>query len=136
MDPSDRTEGFTEESRAGEVNVSLAPTCAAILDHLEGDEELVQLLARAWLGEVGRVLSEAARGIREDDAELVNRSAHSLKGSAGIFSALRVVERAHLLEQSTAHHLIPSEATALLADLEEAANALSRPLRQSLDELG
>ena len=111
-----------------------APSRAAMLDQTEGDLDLLRVLAASWIGQVDALLSEAERGIDEDEADTTMRAAHTIKGAAGVFAADWLVERAARLEQVTKDGAVPPEARALLAEVTTGSNALTATLQGVLDE--
>jgi HPt (histidine-containing phosphotransfer) domain-containing protein len=64
-----------------------------------GDENLLREIVGAFLDEHPRRMDELRRGIDIPDFELLNRAAHTIKGSMRYFSASAVFDRAFALEQ-------------------------------------
>ncbi|MEX2175832.1 MAG: response regulator [Pirellulaceae bacterium] len=64
-----------------------------------GDHALLRDIVDAFLEENPRRLDEIRKAIDQADYELLNRAAHTIKGSMRYFSAHRVYERALALEQ-------------------------------------
>ena len=95
----------------------------AALETCGGDHALLRDIVEAFLEEQPRRLAEIRRGIDERDFELLNRAAHTVKGSMRYFSAQGVYERALALEQLGASHTVEG------ADLEV------RRLEQELEKL-
>jgi CheY-like chemotaxis protein/HPt (histidine-containing phosphotransfer) domain-containing protein len=95
----------------------------AALETCAGDHALLRDVVEAFLEEQPRRLAEIRRGIQEQDFELLNRAAHTVKGSMRYFSAPRVYERALILEQMGASQTLEG------ADLEV------RLLEQELEKL-
>jgi two-component system, sensor histidine kinase and response regulator len=69
-----------------------------ILAHFEGDAELVRELAEIFLRECPRLLHDLRAAIQNADAQALERSAHSLKGSVGNFSVSMAHTSANQLE--------------------------------------
>lgn len=69
------------------------------LDRVGGDSELLAEVARLFLMDSPRSMGEIRKAIDEGDAKLLEREAHSLKGSASNFGAQPVVDAALALEQ-------------------------------------
>jgi len=69
------------------------------LETCGGDHALLRDIVEAFLEEQPRRLAEIRRGIDQPDFELLNRAAHTVKGSMRYFSAQGVYERALALEQ-------------------------------------
>lgn len=74
------------------VNLQLA------MERVGGDEELLQQVARLFLDDCPRALSEIRAAIDRGDAKRLEREAHSLKGSVANFGAQPVVNAALDLE--------------------------------------
>jgi HPt (histidine-containing phosphotransfer) domain-containing protein len=64
-----------------------------------GDHALLRDIVDAFLDEHPRRMDEIRRGIDGPDFELLNRAAHTIKGSMRYFSASAVFDRAFALEQ-------------------------------------
>ncbi len=64
-----------------------------------GDHALLHDIVDAFLDEHSRRMDEIRRGIDGPDFELLNRAAHTIKGSMRYFSASAVFDRAFALEQ-------------------------------------
>jgi CheY-like chemotaxis protein/HPt (histidine-containing phosphotransfer) domain-containing protein len=95
----------------------------AALETCGGDHALLRDIVEAFLEEQPRRLTEIRRGIDEGDFELLNRAAHTVKGSMRYFSAQGVYERALALEQMGASHTV------------EGAELEVRLLEQELEKL-
>ncbi len=95
----------------------------AALETCGGDHALLRDIVEAFLEEQPRRLAEIRRGIEQYDFELLNRAAHTVKGSMRYFSAQGVHDRALALEQLGASHSVAG------ADLEV------RLLEQELEKL-
>ncbi len=69
------------------------------LERVGGDRELLQEVARLFLDDAARSLGEIEAAIAAGNAKLLEREAHSLKGSVANFGADPVVKAALALEQ-------------------------------------
>jgi CheY-like chemotaxis protein len=69
-----------------------------ILAHFDGDAELVRELAEIFLRECPRLLADIRAAIQSSDAQALQHSAHSLKGSVGNFSTSMAHTSANQLE--------------------------------------
>jgi CheY-like chemotaxis protein/HPt (histidine-containing phosphotransfer) domain-containing protein/anti-sigma regulatory factor (Ser/Thr protein kinase) len=108
-------------SRNSEPETSIIDWSAA-LETCGGDHALLRDIVEAFLEEEPRRLAEIRRGISERDFELLNRAAHTVKGSMRYFSAQRVYERAFALEQMGAGETLEGadlEVTLLEQELEK-----------------
>ena len=95
----------------------------AALETCGGDHALLRDIVEAFLEEQPRRVAEIRRGIDEQDFELLNRAAHTVKGSMRYFGAQRVYERAMALEQLGASRTV------------EGADLQVRFLEQELEKL-
>jgi CheY-like chemotaxis protein len=69
------------------------------LARMDGDEALLNDLAKLFLEESPRMLEAIAQAVAEKDAERLQRAAHSLKGSVATFSAQDALAAALKLER-------------------------------------
>jgi CheY-like chemotaxis protein/HPt (histidine-containing phosphotransfer) domain-containing protein len=97
-----------------------------------GDASQVRLLAQTLLDECGRLMNDIRHGIASNDARLVQRSAHTLRGSADVFESAPVVEIAAKLEAMGREATLEG-ANAALADLEVHVNQLESELTAVLN---
>ena len=72
---------------------------ALALERLGGDEELLQEVAKLFLEEYPGLMAEIREGIEIQDANRVERAAHSLKGSVANFASEAAWEAAFALEK-------------------------------------
>ena len=70
----------------------------AALAYMDGDKALFHELVIVFLEESTNQINQARAGIANGDAKLVERSAHSIKGSASTFAAKRSAEAARHVE--------------------------------------
>lgn len=73
--------------------------CAVALERLGGDEELLREVAGLFLDEYPMLMDEIRTAAASGDAELLQRAAHSMKGSVSNFGADGVYQAAFALEQ-------------------------------------
>jgi two-component system sensor histidine kinase/response regulator len=64
-----------------------------------GDRHLLQEVATAFVEHLPALLAELDLGLSRGDADVIQRAAHSLKGSVGNFAHTRSFELALRLEQ-------------------------------------
>jgi two-component system sensor histidine kinase/response regulator len=95
----------------------------AALETCGGDHALLRDIVEAFLEEQPRRVAEIRRGIEQGDFELLNRAAHTVKGSMRYFGAQGVYERALALEQLGASRSLDD------------ANLEVRGLEQELEKL-
>jgi two-component system, sensor histidine kinase and response regulator len=72
---------------------------AAGLQRVEGDRELLEEISRIFADECPKILAEIRHAFDTSDAPLLDRLAHTLKGSAANLGALAVPRSAAALEQ-------------------------------------
>ncbi len=71
---------------------------AAILERLGGDAEMLREVAELFRQDAAQLLVDLEDALACGDAPRIKRSAHSLKGSAGLFAAEEVTATAQELE--------------------------------------
>jgi len=74
------------------------PSDAELLARFDGDGELLKELAGIFLQECPKMLDEIREALRTRDAKLLERAAHTLKGSVGNFALSGAWETAQRLE--------------------------------------
>src|SRR5262249_40826454 len=72
---------------------------AALLDHFDGDIDLLREITETFLAHCPELVREIGRATAARDAESLRCAAHSLKGSVANFGASQVVDVAFRLEQ-------------------------------------
>jgi HPt (histidine-containing phosphotransfer) domain-containing protein len=72
----------------------------AMLDNLGEDDELVRLLAGAFVDDAPHLLDTLRSSLAADDAPGAARASHNLKGSATNFGAAELVRLAFAIESS------------------------------------
>jgi len=100
------------------------------LERLGGDEELLREIARLFLDDYPKLMSELREAVESGDARRIERSAHSIKGSVANFAADPVCEAAFALEQIGRSGKVDTSVAALRT-LEEGFAAL-RPALEDL----
>ena len=70
----------------------------AALDCIDGDEELLREMVEIFLDDCPKLLNDIRQAVTGRDSESLHRSAHTLKGSVGNFSASAAYEAALKLE--------------------------------------
>jgi len=69
------------------------------LEIVDGDSELFKELVELFLKNVPDNLAQIRHGLAKSDANVVERAAHSLKGSVSNFAATRAFEAAYLARE-------------------------------------
>lgn len=98
------------------------------MDRIGGDEALLRELAGLYVEDEQRLLEEAATAIRDGNAELLRRSAHTVKGAVSNFSAPAAWSAAEALEFAGRDGRLaeaPGLLDALRAELARVRDALS-----------
>jgi len=96
---------------------------AALLDRVEGDQELLTEMIHLFQQDAPNLLSDMRDALERADMPVLERSAHSLKGAAGNLSALRTAAAALQLERDAKNRDAES-ARASLAKVELAVKSL------------
>ena len=89
----------------------------AALEATGDDHSLLGELVTLFLDESSTLLSDIRRAIEQEDAELLRRSSHTLKGSLRIFDSRRAIDYAAQMEQLGKSEQL-AQAPALLEELE------------------
>jgi CheY-like chemotaxis protein len=95
----------------------------AVISRFEGDKALLQEAAELFQHSIPRLLAQLRSAVASGDIILVERTAHSIKGSVGNFGGLAAMETAMRLEMMGRR-----------GDLEEAVEALET-LEREVDQL-
>jgi two-component system, sensor histidine kinase and response regulator len=101
---------------------------AAVLDRIGGDEALLREIVGLYFEDEPRLLDEAATALRSRDADLLRRSAHTLKGAVSNFCAPAAWSAAQALESAGRDGRLDDAGAlydALLAELARVREALS-----------
>jgi HPt (histidine-containing phosphotransfer) domain-containing protein len=103
-------------------------TIATLRDLSPGDDSFLQEIIGIFLNDSPVRLQEIRDGIKANDAKLVTRAAHSLKGSSGNFGAKRMQAASKDIEQLAGAGKL-GEAAAHLPTLEAEYDAVAKALR-------
>ena len=71
---------------------------AALREDLGDDDEMVRDLSRMFANDTPQLMQEIERALEAGDLKTVQRTAHRLKGSIGVFHASEVFAVAHQME--------------------------------------
>jgi two-component system, sensor histidine kinase and response regulator len=105
----------------------------AVLAYMGGDKTLFDELVKIFLQESRNQLGEIHTGMEQGVAKLVERAAHSIKGSTSTFAAKRASEAARHLETLGREGKV-AEFPSAVALLEHELEILSAALVKALDE--
>ena len=97
------------------------------LENVGGDMDLLKEIIEIFLEDFPKQMKEIQEGIDKGDAHVVERAAHSLKGSVANFAAKRAHEAAYRLEV-LGREVNLGEANEALADLEKEIEGLKGAL--------
>lgn len=130
-DTSDNLTRAPHASGAGSPKTGALPPAwdvASALERVEGDRELLDELAHMFADECPKAMQEIGNALKASDAVLLERHAHTMKGSAANIGANGAAAAALVLEQearsgdlANAHehfHDLEVEIARLLPELE------------------
>ena len=103
------------------------------MGRVDGDIQLLEEIAILFLDSCEEWLADLRRGLADSDAAVIERVAHTLKGSAASIGARPLVEAALRVEGIGAS-LDLAEADAAVRDLESRFEKLAEELRSFLEE--
>jgi HPt (histidine-containing phosphotransfer) domain-containing protein len=101
---------------------------SAFLARLDGDKQLGSEVIEIFLEEYPKLLDGARQATEQQNASLLERAAHSLKGSAGDIVAPQAFDAARTLEQMAREGKL-EDARPALATLQGALDRLDHELR-------
>jgi HPt (histidine-containing phosphotransfer) domain-containing protein len=103
------------------------------LDKVGGDREILEEILVVFSETYPDQLSELKNAIDNGDAPIVERAAHTLKGSVGTFSSKKALETAFRLE-TMGHDGNLQEAAEAYSKLEQEVEELEAALKATLSE--
>jgi HPt (histidine-containing phosphotransfer) domain-containing protein len=103
------------------------------LEKVGGDKEILQEILEVFSETYPDQLKELKNAIDNGDAPIVERAAHTLKGSVGTFSAKKSLETAFLLE-TMGHDGNLQEAAEIYSRLAQEVEELDAALKATLSE--
>lgn len=123
--PGDSARG---ESTSGQAAYSLD----AARDACGGDEELLMIVARAFLDDSPQLLNEVRDAVEANDAPNLRAAAHALKGCVRYYGDTPAYQLAYQLETAGAAGQL-AQAGALVGELEREISQLRRILTPLAD---
>jgi HPt (histidine-containing phosphotransfer) domain-containing protein len=111
-----------------EISASQAFDKPGFLSRLEGDEQLAKEVIEMFLQEYPRLWESVRQANEQQNASLLERAAHALKGSVGDIVAPQAYDAARTLEQVAREGKL-EDADAALANLDVALHRLVDELR-------
>ncbi len=100
-----------------------AADLAALSEDLGDDDEMVRDLCRMFGNDTPQLMQEIERALEAGDLKTVQRTAHRLKGSIGVFHAPEAFAVAHQMETAGQHGDEP-RAREVLPELHTAVEAM------------
>jgi two-component system sensor histidine kinase/response regulator len=131
---ADTASGVSDEQVAAPEVLEAAFDRTALLERVEGDEELLAEIVRLFLDELPRALEELKVAGKLDDLKALGRAAHKLRGALGNLCAAPATAAALKLEQSADGDDTPA-ARRELARLRFELDRLKAPLEASSQEV-
>lgn len=104
-----------------------------LIELLDGNAPVIVTIIDSFLDDCPDYMEGIREGVAEEDAEMLERNAHGLKGSAGSIRARPASSAAERLEEMGRTEDF-SEADAALEALEEEIDRLTDDLREMQDE--
>jgi len=104
------------------------------LEYLSGDEDLLRELCEIFFRESPRLMGSLREAIEKQDALVVQRVAHSLKGEASYLGAAKTTEVAGKLEDMARHSDL-SQAATLFMMLEHELEGLRVSIGRTVEEV-
>ena len=96
---------------------------AALREDLGDDDEMVRDLSRMFANDTPQLMQEIERALEAGELKTVQRTAHRLKGSIGVFHAPEVFAVAHQME-TAGEHGDAARAREVLPELHHAIQAM------------
>jgi HPt (histidine-containing phosphotransfer) domain-containing protein len=106
-------------------------TVARALAQVEGDEKLLQEIVAIFVDEAPKLLAKLREGIVSRNLELLERTAHNLKGQLGYLGASSAAQMSRELED-TGHHGDLPRAQRIVDELEKEITELMESMRQAV----
>lgn len=103
------------------------------LQRLKGDMGFLHTLFRVFLDDLPDKIASLDKAICDNDRELIQRTAHSLKGACATIGADMLRDAAHLIEQSM-DATRPEQHAAAISRLKVLAQELSLRLQQEIGD--
>jgi HPt (histidine-containing phosphotransfer) domain-containing protein len=102
-----------------------------VLQRLGNDEDLLRDIIQIYLEDVPGMVKKIHAAVEENDANSLQRAAHSLKGLASTLSAHEVVDVAYRLEHIAATRNL-ADAAKTAVEVDQRVDELSRAVKDYL----
>jgi HPt (histidine-containing phosphotransfer) domain-containing protein len=106
----------------------------ALLERVAGDADFLQTMVDLFIADAPTRIDAIRAGLRQSDAQVVERAAHSLKGALATMAADDAAAEAFRLEQLGRSGALDGAAE-VLASLERQVAAVTVALQEMLDGL-
>jgi two-component system sensor histidine kinase/response regulator len=106
-------------------------TVTQALEQLDGDEKLLHDIANIFFEEAPKLLTRLRESIADRNSEMVERTAHSLKGQLGYLGVVGAAQKSRELEE-VGHRGEFQKANLVLAELEAEVTAIIEVMRQAV----
>jgi two-component system sensor histidine kinase/response regulator len=106
-------------------------TVTQALEQLDGDERLLHDIANIFFEEAPKLLATLRESIADRNSEMVERTAHSLKGQLGYLGVVGAAQKSRELEE-VGHRGEFQKANLVLAELEAEVTAIIEVMRQAV----
>jgi two-component system sensor histidine kinase/response regulator len=106
-----------------------------LMDRVESDAELIRMLVEVFESDRPKLLGDIETALADDDADALERAAHTIKGALGVFGAEPARERAERLEFMGREGSV-GDGKSQYPDLERDVLALETDLKKLVEELG
>ena len=105
-----------------------------LMDRVESDTELIKMLVEVFESDRPKLLGDIESALDADDAEALERAAHTIKGALGVFGAEPARVRAERLEFVGREGMV-ADGKREYPDLKEAVLGLEVELKKLVEEL-
>ncbi len=127
------------DARAPRKNATVGPPenvldKAALLDRVEGDQQLLRSILEVFLADCPRMMEAIRMAVAEQDAKRLEYAAHALRGATGNLGAGDTQEAARILEELAAEGKLAGAADAYRA-LDMEMDRLKPALHSLFDEV-
>ncbi len=105
-----------------------------LMERVESDAELIRMLVDVFESDRSKLLGDIESALADDDAEALERAAHTIKGALGVFGAEPARARAERLEFIGREGMV-ADAKSQYPELKQAVLGLEVELKKLVDEL-
>jgi len=120
-----------DTAKAAHRAPSIAWSRAQALQRMDGDEKLLLEILQIFLEEHPKLIAQMDRGLAEQNPELLEHAAHSLRGELGYLGVPEIEQLAHQLEEFGRQRQLTAAAE-LLASLKQQLSEFSETVRNAV----